>query len=99
MKKLVSFAFVTALSTSAIGGSIYNGIEKDNPELYPQNLEQPINTLPLVAQPGTSDTYGGSPFEHNSLQGMAKSGSTMDMSHEFTRTVYGEWAVGISELE
>lgn len=72
MKTLLTLIAVSALSASvANAGSIYNGVDAGNSDLYSGDNAM----FSLAVQPGTGDTYGGSPFNNTHLQGLIDSQS------------------------
>lgn len=69
MKKLIPVLISIGLaSTSLNADSIYGSLANSN-DLY----EGGTNNLPLAVQPGTGDSYGGSPFDHTQLDGLVDS--------------------------
>ncbi len=90
---LVSAVLIT---TTASADSFYHGFAVGNSDLYPNNLEDAYNTLPIAVQPGTGDSYGGNALRHRQLDGIVTSRVTND---NFNQIVYGNIATGNSDLE
>lgn len=93
MKKLIPVLASVVLASTASAGSIYNGFEVGNSELY---SSEGGTSVPLAVQPGTGDSYGGAASNQTHLDGMVKSRADRN---NFNDIVYGAWAKGNSELE
>ena len=96
MKKLIPVLVAVVFAGSASAGSIYNGIEVGNSDLYPENVESHDSSLPLAVQPGTGDSYGGNAASNTHLEGFVKARAGRD---NFNDIVYGSWAEGIEDLD
>ena len=86
MKKLIPAVFVS-VSVNAAG--IYNGHDAGNSDLYTGGG----SNLSLAVQPGTGDSYGGSTFSNNFLEGLVDKQSAGSEVN-----IYGRWAVENPDL-